>query len=1077
MLRDEPCSDGDGVALSGGVFTAPAGQPFLRTLARAILAGDLPRPGGAPPADLSAITILLPTRRAARALQEAFLEASSGRALLLPRIKPIAEGNEDLTLISAFSGPEQLGAGAADIPPAVGEVERRIVLTSLVQRWSETIRASARAAADGDPRSIPVDAGAGTAAQAAALAAELARLMDEVETESADLSGLDKLVPERFSEHWQKTLTFLEIILQYWPSYLAEKNLIAPMERRNQLVRAEARRLATSSPSGPVIVAGVTGSIPATADLMRVVAGLPNGAVVIPGLDTDLDGPSWEAISAARRPLDKVAAPSHVTLLDTSLDPGHPEHPQFGLKRLLDALGVARDDVAMLPGAAPPPNIAARTRLLSEAMRPARTTERWHDFTERANCDELRAALRGVSLVEAATPEDEAEAISLMLRQVAEIPGRTAALVTRDRLLARRVAVRLEAWGIRVDDSAGRPLAKTMPGAFLDLVVEAAASEFAPAALVALIKHPLTRLGRPAGEMRRTARALEIAVFRTLYLGRGLEGVAAALDVAEQEVTGRERRGRAVERLREADWQAARDVVSGFQAAFAPLVAMFEQGRKRKLRELVRAHVETAEAIALMPEGDTAAGLWAEVAGDAASLFMTSLIDDNLPPLSLPAREYPDLYRSLISRETVRPKIPLHPRLSILGPLESRLQQPDVVILGSLNDGTWPELGDPGPWLNRPMRLQLGLPAPEEKIGYAAHDFAMAMGAETVVVTRALKVDGVPAVASRWLLRLGALLDALDIGDALQPGEPWVAWAHWRSHTPPPRPVAAPAPKPPVALRPRKLSVSSVETWMSNPYAIFAREILRLDPLPLLGMEPDAALRGSIVHGALAQFAKAHQGALPEDVAGALMAFARAELETLTGNPRVAAFWLMRLERFAAWFGETEASRREGVTQALVEVAGSTVLDGPAGPFTLTARADRIDVKAEGATITDYKAGASLQKLRKDADEGFAPQLALEAAIVLANGFAGLPATAIAGLRYISASGGEPAGAVVNLKSEDLVSLAKETRAGLERLIAAFDDPTTPYRAVRRARFSYDYDDYAHLARAAEWSGAASEEE
>ena len=633
--------------------------------------------------------------------------------------------------------------------------------------------------------------------------------------------------------------------------------------------------------------------------------------------------------------------------------------------------------------------------------------------------------------------------------------------------------MRLEAWGIRIDDSAGRPLAKTMPGAFLDVVIEAAATDFSPAALVALLKHPLTRLGQPAGVLRRTARALEIAAFRTLYLGRGLTGVAAALEAAEQQVEARERRGGAVQRLRQKDWQATHDLVGWLIEAYRPLVGLLADDKGHDLRDLVRAHVEVAEQLARQAEGDRSPGLWAEAAGDSAALFFTNLIDGTLPPLSLPAREYPDLYRGLVSRETVRPTVPLHPRLSIWGPFEARLQQPDVVILGALNDGTWPEQVEPGPWLNRPMRQTLGLPSPEERIGYAAHDFSMLMGAPVVVMTRALKADGVPAVASRWLLRLRALLDALDVTGALEPSEPWLAWAAWRQQAPPRRPARAPAPRPPVALRPRKLSVSAVETWMANPYAIFAREILKLEPLPMLGGEPDAALRGGIIHAALSEFALAHPGALPADTAAVLMAIAGARLERLTGNPRVAAFWLLRLERFADWFAGSEAARREGVTQSLVEVSGMSVLPGPAGPFTLTARADRIDVRGGAAIITDYKTGANLGRLRTDAEDGFAPQLVLEAAIALDNGFAGLTADRIAGLRYISASGGEPAGAEVELRSEDFAARAADARKGLERLIASFDDPGTPYRAVRRARFSYEYDDYAHLARAAEWAGNA----
>jgi ATP-dependent helicase/nuclease subunit B len=372
------------------------------------------------------------------------------------------------------------------------------------------------------------------------------------------------------------------------------------------------------------------------------------------------------------------------------------------------------------------------------------------------------------------------------------------------------------------------------------------------------------------------------------------------------------------------------------------------------------------------------------------------------------------------------------------------------------------------------MRAELGLPSPEERIGYAAHDFTMLMGAPEVVLTRALKVDGVPAVASRWLLRLRALLDAMDLTGALEPDEPWLAWAGWR-HVAPQRRIGAPEPRPALELRPRRMSVSGVETWMANPYAIFARDILKLDPLPLIGAEPDAALRGAIVHGALSDFAKAHTARLPSDPAAELVRFARARLERLTGNPRVAAFWLMRIERFAEWFGETEPERRADLLGLLVEVDGRTVLTGPAGPFTLTARADRIDVRAAGAVIIDYKSGANLGGLRRDAKDGFAPQLALEAAIALDQGFAGLTAAKVTGLRYISASGGDPAGAVVDLKVDDVVHLAASARQGLERLIALYDDEQTPYSAVRRARFSYDYDDYAHLARVAEWSGTGTE--
>ncbi len=1049
---------------AGRVFTVPAGQPFLDALARAILAGDLPCAGGAPPGplELPAMTLLMPTRRAARALQEAFLRQSGGAAMLLPQIRPISEGDEELTLLAGLSGLVTLGDGWSDVPPAVSEMERRLVLTMLVMKWSEAMRDP-----DLDDGMAPVvAAGATSPAQAAALASELGRLMDMVETEGVSLDGLVGLVPETFSEHWQKTLRFLEIVTSAWPQYLLARGLTSPMDRRNRLIAAEARRLADAPPNAPVIVAGVTGSIPATADLMRAVMNSPKGAIVLPGLDHALEDDGWRAITPA-----------------AAGDAGHPEHPQFGLKRLLDRLGLERSDITILPGAEPPPSARQRAAFVSEAMRPSATTARWHAYTERADRSAITSAMAGISLLETPSAQDEAEVIALIMREVAETPGRTAALVSPDRLLARRVGVRLESYGIRVDDSAGRPFAKTVPGTLLDLVIAAIAEDFSPVALMPLLKHPLTRLGLDAFTMRKSARALEIAAFRTAYLGRGLGGVSAALERAAIEEADGDRREAAVRRLWQADWQGARELVARLESAFAPLVAAFAQREHKPLSLIARAHIEAAEAIASIPatpsSGDAApvadttisSPLWQGEAGKAASLFFTGLLDEQMPVVEIHARDYPDLYRSLIAGENVRPRVPVHPRLSIWGPFEARLQQPDVLILGSLNDGTWPESSDPGPWLNRPMRQALGLPSPEEKIGLAAHDVTMLLCAETVYLTRAEKMDGVPTVPSRWLLRINALLDGLGLPDAVTADQPWLPWARHRDAVGARRPINAPAPKPPVADRPRRLSVSGVETWIANPYAIFARHILKLEPLPRLGEPPDASLRGAIVHEALSRFTAAYPERLPPDPTAKLLEIARAVLQDYTGNPRIAAFWLTRLERFAHWFAASEAARREGVDKIVAEVKGEIVLDAPAGPFKLSARADRIDVSSAGLRITDYKTGAIPSNDR--VASGSAPQLPLEAAIAAFAGFAGVPKAIVTELRYIRASGGEPPGEerIVTLKEGDVDTLGRAQLDRLAALVARYDDPATPYSALRRSRFTYDYDSYAHLARIGEWSG------
>ena len=594
-------------------------------------------------------------------------------------------------------------------------------------------------------------------------------------------------------------------------------------------------------------------------------------------------------------------------------------------------------------------------------------------------------------------------------------------------------------------------------------------------------------MGLPAGNVRRTARNLEIAVFRTPYLGSGLASLDAAVERARQAILNRQRRGRSVNRIGERDWAEVRDLVQRLTRAFDPMTATRNRREPLPLREHCAAHVAVAETIAEPPPVDAgelapkagkvaASPLWRGEAGESAAVFFERLCDQATPALPLMPDDYPDFYRCLIAGETVRPRIPVHPRLYIWGPYEARLQQTDVMVLGSLNEGTWPKAADPGAWLNRPMRKSLSLPLPEEEIGRAAHDMSIFLGADTVILTRAGKVDGVPKVPSRWLLRLSALLDGLELSHKLKPATPWLNWARARDHVPLHKPVAAPSPRPPLALRPRKVSVSDVETWIANPYAIFARHVLKLEAMPMLGVAPGPQERGQIIHEALSQFSRKHPDKLPEHIVREFMAAAAGVISDYAQEPRVRAFWLPRLVRFAHWFAATESRRRSGVLALHAEVDGQLVLAMPAGPFELRARADRLDATATGLMITDYKTG----QMPTDSAvlKGLAPQLPLEAAMLLAGAFTGVAATHVSGLRYIRATGAEPPGEerIVILKDTDMADFAAKALDGLLRLITFYDDPANPYRALRRPGFRYDFDDYAHLARVGEWSADSTEE-
>jgi ATP-dependent helicase/nuclease subunit B len=1027
------------------IYTIPPGQPFLDTLARALLSGDLPQPGGAAPAplELARYTLLLPTRRAARAVQSSFLKATQGRASLLPQIRPIAEHDDDLDLLSGLAGST---AGAGDLPPAVSELERRLVLTVLVQHWANTMSSPSKTEA-GTTETVR-GVRARTAAQAAQLAAGLAALMDEAETQNIDLNGLAELVPDALSEHWQDTLQFLQIVTETWPAYLAEQSLTGPAERRNLVIATEAARLRANPPDTPVIIAGVTGSIPATAELMQVVAHLPRGALVLPGLDTDLDDESWQAIT-----------------------PDHPEHPQFGLKTLLDLIGIERRHVRTLPGLALPAQLQVRAQIFSEVMRPASTTDKWQAFAGRVDREEVAAALDGVTVLEMPSAQDEAEAIALILRNAVETPGRTAALVSPDRLLARRVAARLEVWGLRVDDSAGRPLVKTPTGAFLDLVLETTRSNFAPTALMALLRHPFCNLGLSRRQLGFAARALEIIAFRAPYLGSGLDGIQAAIEKADTDLASGQRRQRALRGLTPDNWVGARDLVMRLGSAFQPWTDLSDVQEVHQLRALVAVHTACAEKLATNEEGAFDA-LWQGEGGDAAALFMVALIEETAAPQpALSTEDYPDLFRTLAASIAVRPSIPTHPRIFIWGPFEARLQSTDVICLGSLNDGTWPAAADPGPWLNRPMRAELGLPQPETANGYAAHDVTQLLGAPRVYLTRAAKIDGVPTVPSRWLMRLTALLDGCKMPDVLAPSPdyPWADWARARVHVDQRQTLSPPAPRPPVAQRPRRISVSDVERWIANPYAIFAKHVLKLDALPSLGSLPGPAERGQVIHAALKRFADAHPDDLPPNIVDALMSHADDVLHDYLASPRVSAFWRPRFKRFAQWFAQTEHDRRAAITRIGSEVSGELEFASPAGPFKLVARADRIDLREDGhLIITDYKTGTPPRNAA--VRSGAAPQLPLEAAIAVAGGFEGFAAASVADLRYIAATGGLVPGNEQSVANDDAGALAANSVEKLQRYIEEFDQPETPYLVLRRSAFNYDYDDYAHLARVAEWS-------
>lgn len=975
-----------------GVYAVPQGAAFADALAMGV-AGAC----GDDPLAFASVTILLPNRRAIRAVADAFLRRRDGRPMLLPTMRPVGDIDEDDPELLADDGAGM--AAEAELPPPIAAPRRLALLARMILKLPE-----AHASTD----------------QALALAGELARLLDQAHTERCEFARLAALAPAEYARHWQVTLEFLRIVTESWPKVLEEEGAIDPAKRRDLLLQRLAARWRADPPQGRVLIAGSTGSVKATADLMQVVAQLPAGAVILPGFDRAAIAADGDAIRA---------------------DPAHPQHAMALLLRKLD---MAPEDVRDWPEGIAPPR-PARAALLSAAMRPAEASDAWRGLPPATD-----AAIDGVWRVDCPSPREEAAAIALMLRETLETPGRTAALVTPDRALARRVAVELKRWGVEIDDSAGIDLLETPPGVFLRLVAHMMAERAAPVPLLACFKHPLAQGGLTRDEFRGLTRRLELKTLRGPRPSPDLGGILRALSDTGDDTL--------------AAW------VKDIDRRAQPLAVLLDADRA-SLAALIRAHWNFAAWLATGPDGVSALRLGG--AGEALARALDELVSAvaDFPPIR--GGEYPAVFAHLLAGRVVRPQRGQHPRLAIWGPLEARLQQADRVVLGGLNEGTWPAEPADDPWMSRPMRRDLGLPALERRIGLAAHDFAEGFLAPEVILTRATRVEGTPTVPSRWLLRLETVLRAGDKERAL-PSGPWLGWQQALDHPERVTPAARPAPCPPVAVRPRRLSVTRIETWMRDPYAIYAEFVLGLKALPELDADPGAAERGQIIHEVLEEFVRAFPRALPEDALARLLAIGRRAFASVSSlGPGIEAFWWPRFERVAHWFVERERERRPVIAESQVERRGRLQIDAPAGPFLLTAKADRIDrEKSGGLIVIDYKTGQPPGKT--DIELGFAPQLPLEAAIAAAGGFDGIGAAPVARLEVWRLTGGAVAGQIKAIDGDPTL-LARNALKGLQRLVRRYDDPRTPYESVPRAAFAPRFSDYAHLARVQEWTVAEDE--
>lgn len=973
-----------------------------RGFADALVAGLVPR-YREPAFGLARLTLLLPSMRARRTMTEAFIrqfgsEGGPASGMLMPRMVVVG----DLDLDEAL-GPLLDPLGAQDIRRAIAPMER----------WLSIARLLSDELGDRAPR------GATLLRLARETAATMDRLLAE-EIPPEDLIGdrVRDLVGD-LADHWQRSMFTFARVQERWRAELADRSAVDTATRRNLLFRHAARAWRASPPKTPIVAAGVTSAAPALAELLRVVSELPRGAVVLPDLDLAMDAAVWEELGRAGAAPEPGAEP--FARGDAV------SHPQYHLKLLLNRMGVNRGEVRPWhrrgETAAPP----ARSQAISALFLPPEASRSWIDLP----ADKRR--LSGVRIMQTATPEEEAQAIAVLVREAIETPGRRVAIVTPDRALARRIVAHLARWDIVADDSAGRPLSQTTAGRLLLHLAELAAGGATPVALTATLMHPFVTGGMDRGEWLKNVRVLELAL-RGPRPRAGLSPLAAIVAAA----TARE-----------------------------PGLSAWWRGIEPLLQELtaLEGDVSLADALALLVQlaeglaGDT---VWAREDGRALARFVDELrLTAQAAGTQIDSAQIDLILRDAMEEIAVRPPWGGDSRVAIYGLLESRMNRAELIICAGLNEGSWPARTAADALLAPPVLRALGVPGADFRIGLSAHDLAGAMGAPEVILSRAARDEGGPAIPSRFLLRVQALL-----GDLLPQHRETRAVIMARTLTNADRApfYARPEPSPSAEQRDVAISATALDRLLGDPYQFYAQHILRLRELEKIDAEPGPAWQGTTAHTILERWHMARAN----NAGAAIGPITAAVLDEANANPLLRALWEPRLRAALAWVEDTVRTSERKVLA--VEAKGEMRVGG----VRIHGRADRIDRMPEGGlAIIDYKSGRPPSP--KQVAQGFALQLGVLGLIARAGGFPGIEGVPTA-FEYWSLAKRDktpdcygyaqtPVDRKNGPSADDFLPL---TERALQRAVGVYIRGGAPFRARENPDYP-GYASYDQLMRLAEW--------
>ncbi|WP_341760112.1 double-strand break repair protein AddB [Candidatus Endowatersipora endosymbiont of Watersipora subatra] len=1019
------------------VVSIPPGVPFLATLVENLFSGNLIEGFqlAEDPLALARVTIWLPTRRSVRKLQGEILSKLDSNSAVLPNIRALSEPQEETFLFTDQSSLNHV---------SVSLIDRQLILGRLIHSWATILNQKQQSLYEGAEIIMP-----SSMADAVFFADDLARLIDIVMTEELDWSRLEEFVPDEHAEWWKVTLKLLKIAIKAWPDYLNERGLCDPNIIRTKALHHQAAIYRNQDPQLEVVIAaGSTGSIPATAKLLKTIANMEKGLVILPGLDRDMDRETWDKIDLNE---------------DNDSRKSEPAHPQFGLKRLLSYLKISIDEVNHI-GTVDKKSARVREHLVSEALRPSFSTDRWQEFLLQCSSKQRQEALSNVALIEASSEHQEALALALALRETLESPSKTVALITPDRNLARRVRSELKRLGLECDNSTGMELRNLPQGQFLQLIVHVAFSRSDPIALVSLLKHPFSYFGLPAETHIRGAITLELTVFRNFANPIRPHEVPSRLAKAKSKIT--KENHFSFSKISTADWENAAILAKQVAAIFPET-----ENEIKTLSNLALSTIQKVEACGRTNQ-DSLNHIYDDECGKALYQFLAEMLDCD-GSFVVSSIEWPKIVDSLLSKRMVRLVETNCSRLSILSPIEARLQQYDRVVLGGLNEKRWPVVTQNDPFLSRSQKSELFLPSPDRLIGLAAHDFQMLMGIEDIILSLSKNLRNTPSVPSRWVQRICLLGGEESVNAMRKKGTRFMDWADQIDQPQGQgKLISQPAPKPPVHDRPMSLSVTEIQSWIEDPYVIYARHILKLRPLgSLIPQEKDQDReKGILYHAILEDLSLLRSQTtepLCEDRLQRLMKkhFDRANIRRDQYN-----LWWIHFEEILNNFQLWDESQRQRIIDSYVEIYGKMQLESG---FVLKGKVDRIDVKIGGGVeIIDYK--TSQRPTKKSVKQLESPQLPLEALMVYAGAFKSLGIRSVEELSYVRlCPNGEIRidGLTYGQKNLSANQLSYQVLEKLRTQIKAYNNPNQPYlskaRLIQGQRWPDDYD---HLARVREWS-------